>query len=430
VVTPAGTLIYVNECPKLFGSNARHCPEFRQWIGRAAREYMQQYSENVHTTLYGNCSVSRSFRPAGGSGEHYLSIKAATASADLQEQLVSIREGYREILKALRLEPETAVFRRIFLSDILNQMATVRDSGLVDDATATSVVQQPPLSRAKVEMLAYHLDGPMTKRRLSPRHLLVEKNGQRHLWSTRLCGNGEETANSVRRQTHQVFTDLIRALDSQGATLRDNCVRTWIYVKGVDFFYADMVKSRRDLFLRQGLTDRTHYIASTGIEGACADAYDLVAMDAYSNLDLVAGQVSYLNDLDRLCPTIKYDVTFERGTQVAYADRAHCFISGTASIDKLGQVVHQGNVMRQLERTLDNVDALLKSGSAALADMMYLIVYLRDPSDFAAVDAYFRERFPFQPVFIVQGAVCRPGWLVEVEGVAVAPNAAPGLPGF
>jgi enamine deaminase RidA (YjgF/YER057c/UK114 family) len=391
---------------------------------------MQQHLESVHTTLYGSCGISRSFRPAGGNGEHFLSIKPAAPSAGLKEQLDSIREGYREILKALRLGPETAIFRRIFLSDILNQMAIVRESGLVDDGTAISIVQQAPLSRAKVEMLAYHLDGPIAKRRLSPRHLLVEKNGQRHLWSTRLCGTGEETGNSVRRQTHQVFSNLIKTLGSQGANLRDNCVRTWIYVKGVDFFYADMVKSRRDLFLRQGLTDRTHYIASTGIEGACAHAHDLVAMDAYSNLDLASGQVSYLNDLDRLCPTIKYDVTFERGTRVAYADRAHCFISGTASIDNMGQVVHPGNVMRQLERTLDNIDALLKSGSAALADMMYLIVYLRDPSDFEAVDSYLRERFPFQPMFIVQGAVCRPGWLVEVEGIAVTSNDDRNLPGF
>jgi len=207
-------------------------------------------------------------------------------------------------------------------------------------------------------------------------------------------------------------------------------VCTWIYVKGVDFFYNDMVKSRRDMFLLQGLTDRSHYIASTGIEGACAHAHDLVAMDAYSNLDLVTGQVSYLNDPKRLCPTIKYGVTFERGTRVAYADRAHCFISGTASIDNLGRVVHPGNVMRQLEHTLDNIDALLASGSASLSDMMYMIVYLRDPSDFASVDEYLHERFPFLPMIIVQGAVCRPAWLVEVEGVAITRDGARNLPRF
>ena len=56
-------------------------------------------------------------------------------------------------------------------------------------------------------------------------------------------------------------------------------------------------------------------------------------MDAYSLLGLQPEQVSYLNDFDRLCATKDYDVTFERGTRIAYADRTHHFISGTASID-------------------------------------------------------------------------------------------------
>ena len=393
---------------------------------------MHDYPGGLHKSLYGDRSLSRSFRTIGATSEHFLSIRPSTETVSFEEQLDSIQQCYREMLKALTLEPETAIFRRIFVSDILNQMATLRDSGLLDDSTGTSIVQQAPLPHAKIQMLAYHLESPhpMTRHRLSPNHLLVETGGQRHLWSTRLCGNGQELENSVCRQTRQVFTDLTEALAKQGASLRDNCVRTWIYVKGVDFFYNDMVKSRRDMFLLQGLTDRSHYIASTGIEGACAHAHDLVAMDAYSNLDLVTGQVSYLNDPKRLCPTIKYGVTFERGTRVAYADRAHCFISGTASIDNLGRVVHPGNVMRQLEHTLDNIAALLASGAAGLSDMMYMIVYLRDSSDFASVDEYLRERFPFLPMFIVQGAVCRPAWLVEVEGVAITRDGARNLPRF
>jgi enamine deaminase RidA (YjgF/YER057c/UK114 family) len=232
---------------------------------------------------------------------------------------------------------------------------------------------------------------------------------------------------SAEEQTHEVFHELIDILAEQGATLRDHCVRTWIYVKDVDLFYNAMVDSRSKLFLEQDLTGSTHYIASTGIEGACSHTCDLVAMDAYSNLDLVPGQVSYLNDFEHLCATKNYNVTFERGTRIAYADRAHCYISGTASIDKAGKVVHPGNVMRQLERALDNIDCLLQSCSATLADMMYLIVYLRDPSDFTRVDAYLRNRFPFLPMIIVQGAVCRPAWLVEAEGIAITKNREPAL---
>ena len=199
-------------------------------------------------------------------------------------------------------------------------------------------------------------------------------------------------------------------------------MRTWIYVKDVDLFYTDMVDSRRELFKKQNLTGSKHYIASTGIEGACAHNSDLIAMDAYSNLTLVPDQISYLNDFERLCATKEYNVTFERGTRLAYSDRAHCYISGTASIDKAGRVVYPGDVMRQLKHTLDNIEALLRSCAASLASMMYLIVYLRDASDFARVNRYLRNRFPLLPMVIVRGAVCRPAWLVEAEGVAITEN--------
>ena len=153
-------------------------------------------------------------------------------------------------------------------------------------------------------------------------------------------------------------------------------------------------------------------------------------MDAYSILGLAPEQMSYLNDFDHLCATNDYNVTFERGTRIAYADRAHLFISGTASIDRAGRVVHPGNVLRQLDLALSNVDALLSSGSASLANMMYLLVYLRDPTDFACVDRYLDHRFPDLPILIVQGSVCRPEWLVEVEGIGVVANDEPTLPSF
>lgn len=373
----------------------------------------------------------RSFGDRAGGTEHFIAIRAP-AHLDFAAQLKFVGASYEAVQKRLGLSREDSVFRRIFLSDVLNQAALVRDSDLVDDGTAVSVVQQAPLPSSKIELLAYHIgsEKPLIKRRLSAKHLLIEKNEQEHLWSTRLCSCDGETAISPEKQTREIFDDLIGTLEKQGATLRHNCVRTWIYLKDVDVFYKGMVDERRGLFTEQGLTGDTHYIASTGIEGACSHRFDLVAMDAYSNLSLVPGQMSYLNDYERLCATLNYNVTFERGTRIAYADRAHHYISGTASIDKYGEVVHPGNVMLQLIHAIDNVEALLRSGGATLSDLMYLLVYLRDPSDFGQIDHYLRERFGTLPIVIVQGAVCRPAWLVEAEGVAITRNQDPLLPQF
>ncbi|MFQ5775002.1 MAG: Rid family hydrolase [Kiloniellaceae bacterium] len=379
--------------------------------------------------------ASRSFRGRTGGAEHFIAVEAP-GGLGLPEQIDRIEKRYARARNALGLTPDTAVFRRIFVSDVMNQVASVRESGLFgapsDSPVAVSIVQQPPLLHSKVALLAYHVesDAPIAKRRLSPKHLLVEKNGLRHLWSTRLCAGAYGSSTSAAAQTRAVFDDLVGTLSSQGGSLRDHCVRTWIYLKDVDVFYQDMVDSRREVFLQYGLARDTHYIASTGIEGACAHRYDLVAMDAYSILGLAPAQISYLNAFDRLCETKDYDVTFERGTRIAYADRAHHFISGTASIDNAGRVMHPGDVLRQLDRALGNVDALLRSGSLSLDDMMHFTVYLRDPTDFGHVDGYLRERFPHLPILIVEGAVCRPEWLIEVEGVAIVANDEPNLPPF
>ena len=245
-----------------------------------------------------------------------------------------------------------------------------------------------------------------------------------------MCAAADVGPASAADQTREVFRDLIGALAAQGGTLRDDCVRTWLYIRDVDVFYTDMVKSRAEIFKREGLTGDTHFIASTGIEGACAHHYDLVAMDAYSVLGLAPGQMSYLNDFDHLCATKDYGVTFERATRLAYGDRAHIFMSGTASIDGEGWVVHPGDVLRQLDRALENVDALLVAGEMQLADLTHLIVYLRDRGDYCRVRSRLGERFPSLPLQIVQGPVCRPEWLIEVEGIAAKTIQKPGVPAF
>lgn len=380
-------------------------------------------------------AAARSFAGRSGGAEHYISVEAP-AQLGIREQIEAVRQRYEAALTAIGVAPETAVFRRIFLSDAINQAALVRESGLLGapdgSPVAVSIIQQPPLPCAKIALLAYHVESPgaMTKTRVSHRHMLVEKSGTRHLWSTRVCVGASDPQSEEVEQTREIFEDLIATLGRYGATLRENCVRTWFYLRDVDVFYPGMVKSRRDLFIRHGLTTETHYIASTGIEGSCAHQFDRVAMDAYSILDLQPRQMSFLNDFDRLCPTKDYYVTFERGTRIAYADRCHHFISGTASIDNRGEIVHVGDVMKQLDRTLENIEALLRSGGAGLADMSHMIVYLRDRTDFPPIEAELRRRFPDLPMIIVQGPVCRPEWLIEIEGVAIAANEEPTLPSF
>ncbi|NDU93062.1 MAG: hypothetical protein G3I10_10765 [Ferrovum sp.] len=377
----------------------------------------------------------KSFRGPLGGAEHYITL-TADGESDLTSQIAEIEQAYSAALRDLDLAPDTAIFRRLFVSDAMNQVALLASSDLAksrpDNPVAVSLIQQPPLPGAKLALLAYHISGDSSirKRPLSPHDLLVLKSGQRHLWTTGLCAGQNSPNASSDVQTRRVFTNLITSLQANNCSLSKNCVRTWFYLKDVDVFYQGMVDARSEVFAEHGLTSETHYIASTGIEGACAHRYDVVTMDAYSNLDLVPQQRSFLNDFSRLCATRDYNVHFERGTRIAYADRAHHFISGTASIDTLGRVVHVGDITRQTVYALGHVEALLRSGGAKLSDLGHLIVYLRDPTDFARVRDVLSYSLPDVPTLLVQGAVCRPHWLVELEGIAVAPHDAQSLPSF
>ena len=153
-------------------------------------------------------------------------------------------------------------------------------------------------------------------------------------------------------------------------------------------------------------------------------------MDAYSVGGVRSEQIEFLTALTTLGPTSDYGVTFERGTGVAYRDRKHLFLSGTASIDPEGTILHEGDVRRQLDRTLDNMDALLADGGGSLQDMNQFTVYLRDPCDHDLARGVMRERYGDVPMAVVVGPVCRPGWLIELEGIATIANDAPELPKF
>ena len=144
-------------------------------------------------------------------------------------------------------------------------------------------------------------------------------------------------------------------------------------------------------------------------------------MDTYAVQGLHAGQIRFLSAPTHLNPTYEYGVTFERGTCVTYGDRRHVFISGTASIDNKGEILYPGDVCRQAERMMENIEALLDEAGATTADVMQAIVYLRDPADYTVVRRYLESRYPALPCLVVHAPVCRPGWLIETECIAAVP---------
>ncbi|MCP4642942.1 MAG: translation initiation inhibitor [bacterium] len=376
--------------------------------------------------------ISR-FQGQGGVDEFHITVRP-TEYATTEVQLEWISRAYLNALDSMGLSRETAVFRRFFCSDLLNQSAALEGYELSnprneEDPCAVSWVCQPPVPPVKVAVWAHHIAdaaGDLDKTQYGT-SMTLKRGPLSHHWTTGLTCSETESSYDQTRDILDKYDGLLRMWD---LTLVDNVIRTWFFVRDVDSNYNGLVVARREIFTDQGLTPDTHYIASTGIEGASADLAAKVALDSYAISGVQPEQIEYLHALDHLSHTHVYGVTFERATSVAYRDRKHIFISGTASIDRDGEIVHPGNVSKQLDRTLENMGALLAQAGASLDDMAVFVSYVRDPSDHALVWRRMQERFGNAPIEVVVAPVCRPGWLVELEGMAVIPDDNPELPAF
>ena len=337
------------------------------------------------------------------------------------QQLEAVMNAYHGLLDQF---PDTqAVFKRYFLSDAANQA----DDIIVTDMTdcAKSIIQQAPLDGTKIALWVYLMSNVQTG--MTKSGLYEVRHGDfRHLYNA----SAHNLAANSEYQMRLLFNEYIMQLAEEGCTLSDNCIRTWLFVNDIDLNYGGVVRARNQVFFTQGLTVHTHFIASTGIGGRQGDPNVLSQMDNYAIAGIKPEQIHYLYAPTHLNRTSDYGVSFERGTYIDYADRRHVFISGTASINNKGEILFPKDVENQTRRMWENVEALLKEADCTYDDVNEMIVYLRDVADYELVRSLYEERFPNKPYVIVHAPVCRPGWLVEMECMAVKTNNNPELPTF
>lgn len=357
------------------------------------------------------------FRVAGGITEYQVLLSVTDPFLPFAEQLLNLQKAYSEVLKTVLEADSVAVFRRYFLSDAANQADSVIAWECEQSFCALSIVEQAPMNGTKIAMWTYLQTGVSAS--LHQNGMLEIAHGAySHLWT----GSAYNKAANSEYQTRLLLNDYIMQLTERGCKLSENCIRTWFFVQNVDVNYAGVVKARREVFATQNLTEETHYIASTGIEGRHPSPEVFVEMDAYAVKGLRPGQIRFLYAKTHLNPTYEYGVTFERGTAVSYGDRKHVFISGTASINNRGEILHPGDIRKQAERMVENVAVLLSEAGAGFGDIAEAVIYLRDMADAAVVKHFFDERFPGLPRLIVHAPVCRPGWLIEMECMAIVPT--------
>ncbi|MDC1106340.1 Rid family hydrolase [Prolixibacteraceae bacterium] len=367
------------------------------------------------------CQMSISTFTKERTSEHHIMI-TPRGIHNFYEQYQTLKEALLSFILERGKRSCHLIFQRIFFSDITNQSDIITDVDMLKDngiESTISCVQQAPLNHVKCTLYAYLIE---TEEQCdidhsnAPYHTEIHKGNYSHLWSGRLVAKNN---GSSYQQTENIFGDYHHFLTSKGYHFEEMCHRTWLYVRDVDTNYHGVVEARNDYFDTVGLVPSNHFVTSTGIEGRDRDVKKNVLMDAYAVKGLKKEQVRYIKALTHLNPTHEYGVRFERGTAIEFGDRKHIYISGTASIDNKGEIVHSNHILLQADRAMENISALLDEEDATTENIMQMIIYLRDVADYSIIETYYNERYPNTPKVIVLAPVCRPGWLIEIECIAI-----------
>lgn len=102
------------------------------------------------------------------------------------------------------------------------------------------------------------------------------------------------------------------------------------------------------------------------------------------------------------------------------------FVAGQIPLDPdTGEIVGEGDVAAQTERSLKNLKAILAAAGATLANVVKTTVFLKNMNDFAAMNAVYSQYFDeaIAPArAAVEVARLPKDVLVEIECIAVVEN--------
>lgn len=353
--------------------------------------------------------------------ECYIVLEPIEKNMNISDSIKNVMFQYANLCREYRLDNDSLIYVKIFLSDIANQAGIVSEFMKKEEMFFYFLIGQPPASGSKISMESYHIKNTNNKieKEYEESRIILKHNKYTSIWGS-LVPMVDGTS---YEQTRCVLNSLDAQIKKYNGIVRNNVIRTWFYIRDIDNNYQGMVNCRREWFERAGMTKKTNYIASTGIEGYSMFHSHLVRLDYLAAIDLTPEQITYMSAPENMNPTHEYGVTFERGTRITFGDCSHYYISGTASIDNKGNILYPTDIIKQTERTFTNIEALLKKYDSGIDDLKIILVYVRDYSEYGVLDDYLKSTIRGSiPYIILKAPVCRPGWLVEAEGIAKNPN--------
>ena len=214
-----------------------------------------------------------------------------------------------------------------------------------------------------------------------------------------------DQAKNIFEKTHTIFQRL-------GASFSDT-IRTWLFARDILSWYDDLNKARDQFFECHNIYNKL-VPASTGVGvmNVCNKALVanvLAVIPKTSNATLQSVDSPLQN------PALDYKSSFSRAVKVSTPDNGRLYISGTASIDKLGSTVFADDTSAQIEMTMRVVNAILNNAGMDWPDTVTSLAYFKHPGDFGLFDDYCQVNGIKLPHIKVHADICRDDLLFELE---------------
>lgn len=243
---------------------------------------------------------------------------------------------------------------------------------------------------------------------------VFQEGGLRHC----LVGGLSPLANlgSRGRQTAVTLEQLQSVLASAGFDFSD-VIRTWFFLEDILSWYDEFNRVRTRIY--SGVKFQAGSLpASTGV-GAKNPNQSALALAAWAVRPQGSDTGAYEVASPLQCPAPAYGSSFSRAMEINSRCSRQLLISGTASIAPGGQTLWPGDTKKQIELTMDVVEAILRARGFDFTDLNRATAYFKHPHDISVFQEWCREHhFDFSQVVASHCAVCRDDLLFELEADA------------
>ena len=340
------------------------------------------------------------------------------------------------------------VHQAVFVADasLIGECRKIMREFYGPDLPASSYIPQAPCGGRLLAIEALGISckhGNAQIERISDQLVVARHDGI--TWA--YIANATPSYNTVGayEQSMGAFQQLQTLLAQAGMRL-EQVLRAWHYQGGIVAEegnvqrYKELNRARADFYhgtrFMQNLLPPNFqgpaYPASTGI-GTTGRGFSISAIALQTQRPEI---VAVPLENPRQTPAFTYPAIyspsspqFARGMAISCGNYATIFISGTASVTH-SEVQHVGDVAGQTQETLNNITALISEENLSrhglpglgttLEGLGLARVYIKRPEDYEQVRTICEERLGELPVVYVVADVCRPDWLVEIEGIALS----------